>query len=395
VTYPFSALPENLAAFCASLRREHGFRLGPRELVDAARALEIADIANEREVRNVLRTVLSRTREDATAFDAAFDRFFLAGGIIPSLDAPGRSARESGGEPQEGARRAGAEPAPPAGGPPESGLDDPAGSVREIADLEEGPGVRLLAGYSPLEGEGAPLVLDPPARAWLEAAAALVRRVHSGPSRRWSAAARGPRFDFRRTLRASLRTGGEPVTPRWRAHPRRRPRFVLLIDGSRSMSGSAAPALQAAVALSAVSPGTETFTFSTMLRRVTREARRAAAGERRTLDVQQAWGGGTMIGACLNEFLLRFGERLLGPGSVVIIASDGLDVGSPDLLRASMARLARRAAAVAWLNPLLETSGYEPTAVGMSLARPYVTVLTAVPDPAGMRALARALKVRE
>jgi uncharacterized protein with von Willebrand factor type A (vWA) domain len=269
-----------------------------------------------------------------------------------------------------------------------------AGEVRDVAEPDPGAtAIALRASYSPLEGEGAPLVLEPPTAAWLEAAAALVRRVHAGASRRWRPARRGPRFDFRRTLRTSLHTGGEPVTPRWRAHPRRNPRFVLLIDGSRSMGTSAGPALHMAAALSAVSPGTETFTFSTMLRRVTRDVRRAAAGERRTLDLHQAWGGGTTIGPCLDDFLRHFGERLLGRDTVAIVASDGLDVGSPELLRQSMAALARRSAAIVWINPLIVTEGYEPTAVGMSLARPHVSVLASVNDPEGLRSLARSRRL--
>jgi uncharacterized protein with von Willebrand factor type A (vWA) domain len=398
MTHRFGGLPENIAAFCAFLRRDHGFRIGPRELVDAAHGLEMADLGNEREVRDILRTILSKTYDDVAVFDAAFARFFRrTGSVMPALDAPGRRDMPAGQE-QPGREGMPASKTPAAGrrDTDAGAIDDtfPASTVREIAGPEgEAAGALLRASYSPLEAEGTPLVLEPPSHDWLEAAAALARRVHAGASRRWSPSVRGPRFDFRRTLRTSLRTGGEPVTPRWRAHPRRRPRFVLLIDGSRSMSESAAPALRTAVALSAVSPNTETFTFSTQLRRVTREARRAAAGERRVLDVDQAWGGGTTIGACLGEFVLHFGERLLGPDAVVIIASDGLDVGSPGLLKESMDRIARRSAAVVWLNPLLDTAGYEPTAAGMNVARPYASVLTSVQDPGGLRALARTLRV--
>jgi uncharacterized protein with von Willebrand factor type A (vWA) domain len=271
-----------------------------------------------------------------------------------------------------------------------------AGEVREAGEPEDDAVAAGLvrAGYSPAQGAGASVVFRPPSRAWLDAAAALVRRVQTGASRRWHAAPRGPRFDFRRTLRTGLRTGGEAVVPRWRAHPRRRARFVLLIDGSRSMGELASPALDAAIALSALSPPTETFTFSTGLRRVTTDVRRAAAGTTRTVHVEHAWGGGTAIGAALDEFLLRFGERLLGIGTVVVIASDGLDVGTPDLLRDAMARLARRSAAIVWINPLLDTPGYEPSAAGMSVARPYITLLASMRDPSGLRALARRLWVR-
>jgi uncharacterized protein with von Willebrand factor type A (vWA) domain len=397
MTYPFSTLPENLAAFCAMLRRDHQFNIGPRELMDAARGLEVTDIADERAVRDALRPILAKTNENAGSFDAAFARFFL-GAASPAL--PGREAlststpdilpgQDSGPtfDPRPSMSRSADVEA--------AAADTVGGAVRHAADSDENATATVLrAKYSPLEAEGTPLVFDPPDREWIEAAARLVARVHAGASRRWRPALRGPRFDFRRTLRTSLHTGGDPVTWRWRAHPRRQPRFVLLIDGSRSMGAFADPALRVAVALSAVSANTETFTFSTMLRRVTRDARRAAAGERRTLHVQQAWGGGTTIGACLDEFLLHFSERLLGPGTVIIIASDGLDVGRPDLLREAMAGLARRSAAVVWLNPLLDTPDYEPTAVGMSVARPYVSVLTSVRDPASLGSLARMLRVR-
>jgi uncharacterized protein with von Willebrand factor type A (vWA) domain len=390
MTYAFASLPENLAAFCAVLRRDHRFRIGPRELLDAAHGLEIADIGDEHVVRDVLRPILSKTHDDVTAFDAAFTRFFHGrAGPLPAY--VGRP-----------------EPSAPSGADGVPGETKPAADATDGADLERGTGAGeahaiegaeeeaaatlLRASYSPLDARGEPLVLEPPTRAWLEAAAAAAASVQAAASRRWRPALRGPRFDFRRTLRTSLHTGGEPLTPRWRAHPRRHSRFVLLVDGSRSMNVSAEPALHASVALSALSSRTETFVFSTKLKRVTRDVRRAAAGERRTLHVREAWGGGTTIGACLHEFLLRFGERLLGPDTVILIASDGLDVGSPELLRQSMARLARSAAAIVWINPLLETRGYEPTAVGMSLARPYVTVLVSVRDPEGLRSLARTLR---
>ena len=178
--------------------------------------------------------------------------------------------------------------------------------------------------------------------------------------------ARGRRFDLRRTLRAGLQTGGETLSPRWLRRPRRAPRIVLLVDGSRSMSAYARTALQIAVALASATMRVEVFTFSTGLQRVTDDVRRAAAGELRRLDrLHHAWAGGTSIGACLRDFLRRFGERMVGRDTVVMIASDGLDVGAPDVLRDAMRELHRRSAGVVWLNPLLETEGDEPTAAGM------------------------------
>jgi uncharacterized protein len=395
VTYPYESLPENLAAFCAVLRSEYRFRIGPRELQDAARALEMAHLLDERTVRDVLRPVLAGRLEEVQVFDRAFDRFFHArrapletAGVPGAIDATPRvPSRESPAEIPSAGRDA-------AEGGSGAATEDHA-IVDEVADagLETAAGL-LRASYSPLDAEGTVPDLAPADRAWREAAALLVNRVRAGLSRRWRPAARGPRFDLRRTLRSSLHMGAEIVIPRWRARPRRRPRFVLLIDGSRSMGVQAQPALRMAVALAAITRNLEVLTFSTALERITRDVRRAAGGQRRHLHLQYAWGGGTTIGVCLREFLHRFGERVLGRDTVVIIASDGLDVGDPGVLRDAMARLTRLSAAIVWLNPLLDTPGYEPTARGMSLARPFVTTFASVRDAAGLAQLSRAIRVK-
>jgi hypothetical protein len=253
----------------------------------------------------------------------------------------------------------------------------------------------LRSSYSPVEAEGDAPDLAPVDWLWREAAARLVSRVQTALSRRWKPALRGPRFDLRRTLRSSLHTGGEPVVPRWQARPRLRPRFVMIVDGSRSMASFTMPALQIAVAIASVTPNVEVFVFSTALQRITRDVRRAASGERRHLpDLHHAWGGGTGIGLCLRDLIHRHGERVLGRETVVIIASDGLDVGHPEVLREVMIELHRRSAAVIWLNPLIDTPGYEPTALGMRAARGFVSTFSWAGDAAGLRNLARRVRVR-
>ena len=94
--YPFASLPENLAAFCEALRREHGFRIGPGELHDAARALDVVDLANERAIRHALRPILAGTLDDVTVFDAAFTRFFFPGPAGVPQDQLPSTRREPG-----------------------------------------------------------------------------------------------------------------------------------------------------------------------------------------------------------------------------------------------------------------------------------------------------------
>src|SRR5512144_2086806 len=94
--YPFATLPENLAAFCEALRREHGFHVGPGELRDAARVLDVVDLASERTVRHALRPILSSTLDDVAAFDEAFTQFFFAGHAGVRKDQMPSTRREPG-----------------------------------------------------------------------------------------------------------------------------------------------------------------------------------------------------------------------------------------------------------------------------------------------------------
>jgi uncharacterized protein with von Willebrand factor type A (vWA) domain len=398
VTYRFTSLPDNLAAFCDFLRRVHAFRIGPGELHDAARVLEVIDLGDERAVRNVLRPVLSGTFADAQAFDAAFTTFFYPVSSAEHQDQPASTRREPG--PGADARAADMPAVRHAPSPDADAVDDigaaggPMTPSDTTADVHEAALV-ARSSYSPLDAESVESPVLPHADPqWRDSARAFIRRVELGTARRWRPATRGRRFDFRRTLRASLQTGGEPIAARWLRRPQRVPRFILIVDGSRSMSDHARTALQLAVALASVTIRLEVFTFSTGLERVTDDVRRAAAGERRRLErLHRAWAGGTSIGACLHDFLRRFGTRV-GRETVVMIASDGLDVGDLAALGDAMRNLRRRSAAVVWLNPLLETKGYEPTAGGMRAARPYVTTLTSVSDAHGLQRLSRQIRLR-
>jgi uncharacterized protein with von Willebrand factor type A (vWA) domain len=396
--YPFATLPENLAAFCRILRRRHGFRIGAGELRDAARVLDVVSLANEAAVRHALRAVLSGTREQAALFDRAFAAFFFPGpaGLRPD-EMP--STRREPGSAERTRRRATDVPShshPDADAHEPSGLGSgPMTRSRRLTARRKrhrcsrhratarGPSPAVERDRRSTRG-GEAVGRDP-------AAQTFVRRLHLGLSRRWRPAARGRRFDLRRTLRASLQTGGEALAPRWLRRPRRTPRFVLLVDGSRSMSEHARTALQIAVAMAGVTMRLEVFTFSTELGRVTHEVRRAAAGEScRLQDMHRTWAGGTSIGECLRDFLRRFGGSLLGRDTVVMIASDGLDVGAWETLRNAMRELHRRSAAVVWINPLLDTPGYEPTASGMRAAKPFLDTFASVADAPALARLSSA-----
>jgi uncharacterized protein with von Willebrand factor type A (vWA) domain len=182
------------------------------------------------------------------------------------------------------------------------------------------------------------------------------------------------RPDLRRTVRDSLRTGGEPFARRTLTRTRTPRRVVILADISGSMESYSRALVRFAHAAVAARARVEAFTLGTRLTRLTRElathdpdvalARVAAA----VLD----WSGGTRLGDGLRRFNDEWGTRGMARGAIVVILSDGWDRGDPSELAAEMARLRRVAHRIVWVNPLKASPDYAPLAKGMAAALPFV-----------------------
>ena len=222
-------------------------------------------------------------------------------------------------------------------------------------------------------------------------AARLARKLALRPGRRWKAASKGPRVDLRRTLRRSVATG-EPLELCRRERKPRKTRIVALCDVSGSMDLYSRFLLQFLYALQGTLSRVESFVFATELSRVTEALRlRPWAHALRSLP-GRGFSGGTRIGACLESFRDGF-PSLLDQRTVLVILSDGWDTGEPQALSAVMEELGKRCRRVVWLNPLLGSPGYEPTAAGMQAALPHVGVFAPAHNLASLRALERHLLI--
>jgi uncharacterized protein with von Willebrand factor type A (vWA) domain len=214
-----------------------------------------------------------------------------------------------------------------------------------------------------------------------------------GPRRTRPARRRGHAPDLRRTVRASLRHGGEPVERRWRAPAVRQRPLVLVCDVSGSTEPCARALLQYLQACVAARRRVEAFAFGTRLTRVTREL--AGRDPDRALARASAavvdWSGGTRIGAALGE-LNRVHGRRLGRGAVIVVLSDGWDRGDPEVVGAEMARLRRSAHRLVWLNPLAAHPDFAPLTRGMVAALPHADHLLAGSSIASLEELAALLE---
>ena len=180
--------------------------------------------------------------------------------------------------------------------------------------------------------------------------------------------------DMRRTLRLALRTGGEPIQFAYRARRERRRRLVLMLDISGSMGAFSRALLVFGHAALAADQHWEVFSFGTRLTRLTTVLRGANVDQALAQAAHAAvdWDGGTRIGDAVREMLARYSKGNAIRGAVVVICSDGLDVGEPELLAAQMARLHRLAHKIVWLNPLQENPEFQPLARGMAAALPHI-----------------------
>jgi uncharacterized protein with von Willebrand factor type A (vWA) domain len=204
--------------------------------------------------------------------------------------------------------------------------------------------------------------------------AAIRPVLPSRRTRRMRSAPRGRSFDARRTLRASLRTGGEPRVLHRRDRVHRYRSLVLILDVSGSMGPYARALLRFAHSAMLAGHRVEVFCFGTRLTRITPDLRLRDADlalERVGGSVAD-WQGGTRIGPSLRSLLVRHGQDAHLRGSVVVICSDGLDRGDPESLAVQMGRLRRLAHRIVWVNPLKGSDRYQPLARGMAACLPYI-----------------------
>jgi uncharacterized protein len=356
----------------ARAMRVGGARVGTGEVEAAARALGVVG-ASPTDSYLAMRAVMCSRREDLAVFDAAFATVFGTRDM-PLTTAP--------------------PPIPPG---VELALPrTPFGQGTPAAAATEEPEVRPAA-WSDVE-----LLLDKDFAEYTDTERALARVVvaqlaRRGPTRRSrrlrAVRTRGVRPDLQRTLRASLRFGGEPLDRRWREPSTKPRRLVLICDVSGSMAPYARVLLQYMHASVATHRRVEAFAFGTRLTRLTREldVRDPDRALARAAEAVQDWSGGTRIGHSIAVLNREHGRRI-GRGAVVVILSDGWDRGEPEQLADEMARLRRSAHRVVWLNPLKAAAGYEPLARGMAAALPHTDHFLAGNSLASLAELAMILE---
>lgn len=212
-------------------------------------------------------------------------------------------------------------------------------------------------------------------------------------TRRYERALTGPSIDMRRTLKTSLRAGGQMIDLKRRERQWHEPPLVVLCDISGSCSNYSRMFLHFLHALSSDRDRVSVFLFGTRLTNITRELQRRDIDEAmaKVSSAVKDWSGGTRIGTSLKEFNYKWARRVLTQGAHVLIMTDGLDREEIGTLEHEMARLRRQSKRITWLNPLLRYDGFKALAGGIRAMMPYVDEFRPVHSLDSLKDLAEAL----
>jgi hypothetical protein len=344
----------DVATYCAA-----SARLNPADLIDLYWAG---------------RTTLVTGRDQIPVYDRVFARYFLDEGDAPP-EPPARVPRS--------AARSLAVVQVPETEPGEQDTREPETPLGLAAADTEVLRTKSFTACTPEE---------------LAALRRIMTRIRLTPprrrTRRTAPARRGGQPDLRRTARETLRTHGEPAELfRRRRRQRLRP-LILILDVSGSMSDYSRTLLQFAHSATRAGVRTEVFCFGTRLTRITGPLRRRRPDDAMRLAARAVldWEGGTRIGDSLDAFVRGWGRRGACRGGIVVICSDGLDRGDPQLLATAMGRLSRLCHRLVWMNPHRgHGREYRPGTVGMTIAAPHVDLLLPGNDLRSLEELAALL----
>jgi uncharacterized protein with von Willebrand factor type A (vWA) domain len=181
----------------------------------------------------------------------------------------------------------------------------------------------------------------------------LARRLATRLAREQHARRRGP-LDFRRTVRASISTGGVPLTTHHRPKRPHRAELVVLCDVSGSVASFARFTLMLVFALREQFQQVRAFTFVDQVHEVTRlfvpgeDPGDVLASLAASSEHAARWGR-TNYGRAFGDFAESF-PHAIGPKSSLLVLGDARSNYS-DLAVPVLRELAERARHAFWLNP--------------------------------------------
>jgi uncharacterized protein with von Willebrand factor type A (vWA) domain len=194
-------------------------------------------------------------------------------------------------------------------------------------------------------------------------------------------------------LRAASRTGGEPLRLPRRTRQQVPHPLLVLVDVSGSMERYSRLLLAFLHAATRAQRRREVFAFGTQLTDLS-AAFQLADSDAMLLAANgliQDFAGGTRLGSSLSSVRQQHARKLTGRRTLVLLITDGLDTGDPQVLKDELQWLKRHCGRLLWLNPLLRFEGYAPLAQGAATLHAHADAMLAVHNLTSLEQLAQSL----
>jgi uncharacterized protein len=364
---PSGKLAENIMHF-ARILREAGLPIGPSAVLDALDAAQAGALRERQDFYWMLNSIFVKKREQNEIFEQAFHVFWKKPKMLEQLMQLMY---------QQIARKADDKKKPPSYRRLAEAMFDKDQTIKtpqQKNDVLEIDATFTASSDEVLRAKDFEQMTVAEQTAAKAAIAQMKMHRAEIKTRRFEVAYTGNCVDMRRTMRDSLRSGGQLIKLAHKQHKWREPPLVVLCDISGSCSNYSRMFLQFLHALSNDRGRVSVFLFGTRLTNVTRDLKRRDVDEaiaRVSANVKD-WSGGTRIGTTLHEFNFKWARRMLGSGAHVLIMTDGLDREDVTQLKEEMQRLRRSAKRIIWLNPLLRFDKFQAKAEGIRAMMPYV-----------------------
>ena len=372
------AEPLQAIAGFAALLREHGLKVGVAEQQAFVRAALALPVQRSAQIDAAWRAIACHDARSWRQWPELFDRYWRphrsTGRVrVSGQTRPARDIRQVVQQLQQSLADSGS--TPPQG---RQSLDTALQSAPEAEgdnDNDSDAAPRAQGGASRTEA-----LHDRSLSQWLpqdlslldQLAERIARRLRVRLTRRWQDDPRGARLDVRRTLRASLKTGGVPITPAWRRQRREKPRVFILVDVSRSMETHAQLFLRIARAF-VQAIGARVFVFHTRLAEITPLLLRDSATVQEKINaVTAGFGGGTRIATSLADFHGAHARAQLNRSAQVWVLSDGFDADGPQQLAEELAAVRSRGARITWFHPADQRPQSEAVQTALPLVQRFI-----------------------
>lgn len=372
-------LSANIVLLCRFLKGK-GYTLTSQEQVDALKAMTFLPIDKEKYFKQALQSIFCKTKKQYTTFEDDYDEFWYQ--LYKAVNSKTKELPVKKDKTSESQKK-------------EAQFQ----SLKKWLNLSSVDDEKQIAAFSDIESltkKNFSELSEVELKLMMRLLQKLAKQLAREKSRLKKDSKKKRTLDLKRTIKMSMRQGGDIQKLLFSQKKERKLKLVLLCDVSRSMDLYSRFFVHLIYSFQHSYDKIETFVFSTALHHVSEILNNNDFDKAFDIisDRVPQWSGGTTIGSCLDDFAKGYEYSMLDKKTVVLILSDGWDTGEPNLIKSAMKTIYKKSKKVIWLNPLAGSEDFSPEVLGLKSVLQYIDVLAAAHNLESLKKVMHELQKR-